>query len=255
VSSLFDVEAQHGDVGPAATTAEAHTDEQHAGDLSQRLNWLRAGVLGANDGIVSVAALAVSEAGATGSRLAILTAGLAGLVAGALSMAGGEYVSVSTQRDTERAALELERWELANMPEHELEELTEIYLSKGLSPKLALQVAEELTAHDALSAHADAELGIDPEALANPWHAAWASLLAFSVGALLPLAAILLPPGSWRVPICFVAVVLALALTGSISSRLGGASPRPAVIRNVGVGVLAMAVTYGIGTLVGVAGL
>jgi VIT1/CCC1 family predicted Fe2+/Mn2+ transporter len=250
------VEAQHGqDVGHEAAPGEAHADEQHAGDLSQRLNWLRAGVLGANDGIVSVAGLVVGVAGATGSRLAILTAGLAGLVAGALSMAGGEYVSVSTQRDTERAALELERWELANMPEHELEELTEIYLSKGLSPQLALQVAEELTAHDALGAHAEAELGIDPEALANPWHAAWASLLAFSVGALLPLLAILLPPGSARVPVCFVAVVIALALTGSVSARLGGASRRPAVLRNVGVGVLAMAVTYGIGTLVGIAGL
>jgi VIT1/CCC1 family predicted Fe2+/Mn2+ transporter len=243
------------DVGQAAPNAEAHDDEQHAGDLSQRVNWLRAGVLGANDGIVSVAGLVVGVAGATSSRAAILTAGLAGLVAGALSMAGGEYVSVSTQRDTERAALELERWELANMPEHELEELTEIYLGKGLSRQLAVQVAAELTAHDALGAHAEAELGIDPESLTTPWHAAWASLAAFSVGALLPLLAILLPPEGGRVPVCFVAVVLALVLTGSISARLGGASPRHAIVRNVGVGVLAMVVTYGIGTLVGVAGL
>jgi VIT1/CCC1 family predicted Fe2+/Mn2+ transporter len=254
------VEARHGpeagqDVGERPPPAEPHTDEQHAGDLSERLNWLRAGALGANDGIVSIAGLVVGVAGATSSRVAILTAGLAGLVAGSLSMAGGEYVSVSTQRDTERAALDLERWELATMPEHELEELTEIYLSKGLSRQLADQVARELTAHDALGAHADVELGIDPEALTNPWHAAWASLLAFSVGALLPLLAILLPPSSARVPVCFVAVVLALALSGSISARLGGAPRRQAVTRTVAVGVLAMVVTYGIGTLVGVAGL
>ena len=229
-----------------------HRREQHSGDIAGRLNWLRAGVLGANDGIVSVAGIVVGVAGATTDRVAILTAGLAGLVAGALSMAGGEYVSVSTQRDTERALLELERWELENLPGPELDELAEIYRRKGISAHLARRVAEELTAHDALGAHAEAELGIDPEALTNPWHAAWASFLAFTVGAMLPLLAIALPPVGARVPVCFVAVVIALALTGTVSARLGRAAPRPAVVRNVTVGVLAMLVTFGVGKLVGV---
>jgi vacuolar iron transporter family protein len=234
-------------------SSEQHSGEQHSGDISGRLNWLRAGVLGANDGIVSMAGLVVGVAGATTDRLAILTAGLAGLIAGALSMAGGEYVSVSTQRDTERALLAKERWELDHLAEHELDELTEIYRSKGISAQLARQVAEELTAHDALGAHAEAELGIDPNALTNPWHAAWASLIAFTVGALLPLLAIQLPAHSLRVPVTFVAVVIALVITGSQSARLGGAPRLPAVARNVGVGVIAMAITYGVGLLVGTA--
>jgi vacuolar iron transporter family protein len=232
-------------------SAEQHSGEQHGGDISGRLNWLRAGVLGANDGIVSMAGLVVGVAGATSSRSAIVTAGLAGLLAGALSMAGGEYVSVSTQRDTEQALLAKERWELEHLAEHELDELTEIYRSKGISPQLARQVAIELTAHDALGAHAEAELGIDPDALTNPWHAAWASLIAFTVGALLPLLAILTPWHGLRVPITFVAVVVALAVTGSVSARMGGAPRLPAVLRNVGVGALAMGVTYGVGLLVG----
>jgi vacuolar iron transporter family protein len=232
-------------------SGEQHSGEQHSGDISGRLNWLRAGVLGANDGIVSMAGLVVGVAGATSSRGAILTAGLAGLVAGALSMAGGEYVSVSTQRDTEQALLAKERWELEHLAEHELDELTEIYHSKGLSDQLARQVAIELTAHDALGAHAEAELGIDPNALTNPWHAAWASLIAFTVGALLPLLAIQLPLHALRVPVTFVSVVVALAVTGSVSAGVGGAPRMPAVLRNVGVGALAMAVTYGVGLLVG----
>lgn len=240
-------------VGPSTSLPEPHdhAGEQHGGDISGRLNWLRAGVLGANDGIVSMAGLVVGVAGATSSRAAILTAGLAGLAAGALSMAGGEYVSVSTQRDTEQALLAKERWELENLAEHELDELTEIYRNKGISDQLARQVAIELTAHDALGAHAEAELGIDPNALTNPWHAAWASFIAFTVGALLPLIAILLPWHSLRVPITFVTVVIALAITGRVSARMGGAPAGPAVARNVGVGVLAMAVTYGLGLLVG----
>lgn len=230
---------------------EQHSGELHSGDISGRLNWLRAGVLGANDGIVSMAGLVVGVAGATSSRGAILTAGLAGLVAGALSMAGGEYVSVSTQRDTEQALLAKERWELEHLAEHELDELTEIYHSKGLSDQLARQVAIELTAHDALGAHAEAELGIDPNALTNPWHAAWASLIAFTVGALLPLLAIQLPLHALRVPVTFVSVVVALAVTGSVSAAVGGAPRMPAVLRNVGVGALAMTVTYGVGLMVG----
>ncbi len=238
-------------LGQEQPAAEHEKDEPHDGDISGRLNWLRAGVLGANDGIVSVAGLVVGVAGANASRVTILTAGIAGLVAGALSMAGGEYVSVSTQRDSERALLDLERWELENLPEHEFEELVKIYRSKGLSARLARQVAQELTDHDAFAAHAEAELGIDPSALTNPWHAAWASFIAFFVGALLPLLAIELPPDGVRVAVCFSSVVVALAITGWVSARLGKAPVRPAILRNVMVGALGMAVTYGIGRLVG----
>jgi VIT1/CCC1 family predicted Fe2+/Mn2+ transporter len=228
-----------------------HAGEQHHGDVSARLNWLRAGVLGANDGIVSVAGIVVGVAGATADRGTILTAGVAGLVAGALSMAGGEYVSVSTQRDTETALLRRERWELEHLPGPELEELAEIYEGKGLTPELARHVAEQLTAKDALHAHAEAELGIDPDSLTSPWAAAGASFLSFVAGALLPLVAIVAPPHDARVWVCAAAVVAALVLTGSVSARLGDAPARPAVVRNVGVGVLAMAVTYAVGLAVG----
>ncbi|GAB3482684.1 VIT1/CCC1 transporter family protein [Amycolatopsis cihanbeyliensis] len=235
------------------TPEPAHSDEAHHDDVGGKLNWLRAGVLGANDGIVSVAGLVVGVAGATADRMAILTAGIAGLVAGALSMAGGEYVSVSSQRDSERAMLRLERRELATMPEAEERELAEIYQHKGLSPELAARVAKELTAKDALQAHAEAELRIDPKHLTSPWQAAWASLLAFSIGALLPLVAITVPPTPARVWACAAAVVLSLALTGLVSAWLGGARIAHAITRNVGVGALTMAVTYLVGTLFGAA--
>jgi VIT1/CCC1 family predicted Fe2+/Mn2+ transporter len=220
-------------------------------NVGSRLNWLRAGVLGANDGIVSVAGIVVGVAGATTDNTAILTAGIAGLVAGALSMSGGEYVSVSTQRDTERALIRQETFELKTMPEEEERELAEIYEEKGLSPELAAQVARELTEKDALQAHADAELRIDPDNLTSPWQAAWASLISFTVGAVLPLLAIALPPVSWRVWTCAIAVAVGLALTGLISARLGDADVRRAVIRNVGVGALTMLVTYYVGVLFG----
>ena len=231
--------------------AQLHGDEPHEQNHAAKLNWLRAGVLGANDGIVSTAGLVIGVAAATTDRTAILTAGLAGLAAGAMSMAAGEYVSVSTQRDTEQALLAKERRELEEMPEQELAELAALYEQRGLSPALAQQVAVELTEHDALAAHAEVELGIDPEALTNPWHAAWASMLAFTVGAVLPLLAILLPPAGGRIPLTAISVGVALAITGWVSARMGGAPVRPAVLRNVGGGVLAMAVTYGIGSLVG----
>jgi len=237
--------------GDAAEEDAGHAGEQHHGDVSARLNWLRAGVLGANDGIVSVAGMVVGVAGATPDRGTILTAGVAGLVAGALSMAGGEYVSVSTQRDTESALLRRERWELEHLPGPELEELTGIYQGKGLTPDLARRVAEQLTAKDALQAHAEAELGIDPGSLTSPWAAAGASFLSFVAGALLPLVAIVVPAEAARVWVCAAAVVVALVLTGSVSARLGHAPARPAVVRNVGVGVLAMAVTYAVGLAVG----
>lgn len=233
------------------TRVATHESEPHHAGLAERLNWLRAGVLGANDGIVSVAGLVVGVAGATTSKTAILTAGVASLVAGALSMAGGEYVSVSTQRDTERAALELEKQELKEMPEEEQRELAQIYEDKGLSAGLAEQVARELTEKDALRAHADAELQIDPDNLTSPWQAAWASLLSFTVGGLIPLLAIGFPPTDWRVWTCGIAVLIGLALTGWISARLGSADVRRAILRNVGVGALTMLVTYYVGVLFG----
>ncbi|MGW7490575.1 VIT1/CCC1 transporter family protein [Streptomyces sp. NPDC054786] len=229
-------------------------DEAHGGGLGSRLNWLRAAVLGANDGIVSTAGLVVGVAGATDSRGALLTAGLAGLLAGSLSMAAGEYVSVSTQRDAEKAALAQEKRELATEPQAELIELTEMLAGKGLTEQLAQEVAEQLTAHDALRAHAEVELGIDPEALTNPWHAAGASFLAFTAGALLPLLAIVLPPAAYRLWITVVAVLAALALCGWSSARLGAAPVGRAVLRNVGGGAVAMGVTYAAGSLLGAVG-
>ncbi|WP_280354383.1 VIT1/CCC1 transporter family protein [Nocardia otitidiscaviarum] len=237
------------------TGTQAHPHEPHAEGFASKLNWLRAGVLGANDGIVSTAGLVVGVAAATTDATNILTAGVAGLTAGAISMAAGEYVSVSTQRDSEKALLAKEKRELAEQPDYELAELTDIYRAKGLSAETARKVAEELTAHDAFAAHAEAELGLDPDELTNPWQAALSSAVAFTVGALLPLLAILLPPVSWRIPVTFAAVVVALAITGSVSARLGGGNPRRAVLRVVIGGALAMAVTYGIGQLAGISGI
>ncbi|WP_460863471.1 VIT1/CCC1 transporter family protein [Rhodococcus aerolatus] len=217
------------------------------------MNWLRAGVLGANDGIVSTAGIVVGVAGATSETGPIFTAGLAGLVAGAVSMALGEYISVSTQRDSETALLAKERRELTETPEDELRELTAIYQAKGLTAATAAQVATELTAHDALGAHLDAELGMDPDDLANPVTAALASAVAFTLGALLPLVAILLPPPAFRVPVTVIAVLLALALAGAASARIGGSAPGRAVTRVVIGGAAGLALTYAIGSLFGTA--
>ncbi|NYD43731.1 VIT1/CCC1 transporter family protein [Nocardioides panaciterrulae] len=236
---------------PADLQAGPHEDEPHEGGIGNRLNWLRAGVLGANDGIVSTAGIVVGVAGATSDRTSILIAGVAGLAAGALSMGAGEYVSVSTQRDSEHALLEKERRELEEEPEEELSELAGLYIGKGLSEDLALEVARQLTEHDALRAHAEAELGIDPDDLTNPWHAAWASMLSFTVGALLPLLTIALVATGARVPVTVVTVVLALALTGWMSAKFGYGSTRAAVLRNVGGGLFAMVVTYLIGAAIG----
>lgn len=225
--------------------------EPHGGSLGPRLNRLRAGVLGANDGIVSVAGLVVGVAGATVERGPVATAGLAGLVAGAVSMALGEYVSVSSQRDSERAQLAQERRELRERPQQELDELAALYEAKGLSAGTARTVARELTARDPLAAHVDAELGLDPEELTSPWQAAGASALAFTLGALLPLAAILLPSASWRVPVTVLVVLLALGLAGFLGARLGGAAPARPVLRVMVGGALGLAATYGVGTLVG----
>ncbi len=235
----------------AESSYVAHPDEPHDVSDSSRLNWLRAAVLGANDGVISVAGLVIGVAGANNDRNALLVAGLAGLVAGALSMAAGEYVSVSTQRDGEKALLAKERRELREMPQEELEELTQLYQDKGLDRPLAEQVAQQLTDHDALAAHAEVELGIDPDDLTNPWHAAWASMASFTVGALLPTLVILLPSGV-NIWATFVAVVVMLAVTGGVSARLSGADTRRAVARNVLGGAVAMTVTYLIGSVVGI---
>lgn len=236
---------------PGPPEHSPHVGEPHGGGLSERLNWLRAGVLGANDGIVSTAGLVVGVAGAAAGRDVILTAGIAGLVAGAVSMALGEYVSVSSQRDTERALLDKERVELATSPEEELDELTQIYVAKGASEATARQLAIELTAKNAFAAHVDAELGIDPDALTNPWHAAISSAIAFTLGSILPLLAMVLSPAGSRIVITAATVLVALAITGAISARLGEAPIAPAVLRLVLGGGLAMAATYVIGRLVG----
>jgi vacuolar iron transporter family protein len=225
--------------------------EALAGSHAHRLNSLRAAVLGANDGIVSTAGIVIGVAGATQDAFTIIAAGVAGLTAGALSMAVGEYVSVSAQRDTEMALLEKERRELEEMPEEELLELAGLYEAKGLSADLALEVAKQLHAHDALAAHAETELGIDPEALTSPWVAAISSAVAFTVGSALPLAAIVLGPSAIRIPITVAAVVAALVLTGYLSARAGGTPIPRAILRNVTGGIFAMGITYWIGRLVG----
>jgi len=166
-------------------------------------------------------------------------------------MAVGEYVSVSSQRDSEKALLALERHELATMPDEEFEELVGLHVQTGLSPELARRVAEEQTAHDALAAHARLELGISPDELTNPWHAAVASMTAFTLGGLLPVLVICLTPPAWRIVLTFAAVLLALAGTGSVSARLGRAPRLRAILRNLLGGSLAMAITYGVGALVG----
>jgi len=231
-----------------------HDHEPHGDDVSQRLNWLRAGVLGANDGIVSVAAIVVGVAGATAASGPILAAGAAGLVGGAISMALGEYVSVSSQSDGQKALIEKERRELEEQPVEELAELTAIYQQKGLSVETARTVAEELTQHDALSAHLSAELHLDQEDMVSPWHAAFASAVAFVMGAILPMLAILLPPPDLRVPVTFCAVLAALAATGAVGAWIGGGSRIRAATRVVVGGALALAATFSIGTLLGASG-
>ncbi len=236
------------------TIPHQHKSEPHRDGTAQRLNWLRAGVLGANDGIVSVAAIVVGVAGATTANAPILTAGAAALVGGAISMALGEYVSVSGQRDSEHALIEKERRELEETPEEELMELAGIYQSRGLTEATALQVAKELTANDALAAHLSAELNINQDDVVNPWHAAFASAVAFLTGGVIPLLVILLTPESVRVPATFVVVIVALAGTGVLSARLGGSSPVVAAIRVVIGGAIALIATFTIGALLGTSG-
>ena len=223
--------------------------------LASRLNWLRAGVLGANDGIVSVAAIVVGVAGATSNNAPILAAGLAGLVGGAISMALGEYVSVSSQRDTQRALIVKERQALTEKPEAELAELAKLYEAKGLSAATAQKVAAELTKRDALGAHLEAKLHIDENDVVSPWHAALASALSFTVGGILPLLAVLLIGLTIRIPITFTVVLFALALTGNVGARIGGSPALKATVRVVVGGAIALAATYLIGHLLGASGL
>ncbi len=218
-------------------------------NLSQQSNWLRAAVLGSNDGIISIAGLVIGVAGATQSKTAILTAGLAGIVAGALSMAVGEYVSVSTQRDTENALLAKEKRDLVEYPQEELADLVSAYESDGLEPKIAKAVAVELTKVNAFAVHADVDLHIDPKNLTNPWSAVLASAGSFVVGAIIPLIIIMLPVGEYTVVVTFVSVILALTLTGILSSRISGANVFKSTLRIVLGGAIAMTVTYVIGNL------
>lgn len=226
--------------------------EYHKAHAGTKLNWLRASVLGANDGIVSIAGLLFGVIGATGSLPVIVATGVAGIIAGALSMAVGEFVSVSSSRDTERALLAKEKMELEKYPKEELAELIGIYEKKGLSKETATVVANELTAHDAYAAHVEAELKIDPEHLTNPWTAGGASALSFFLGGIIPLLAMVIPTAEIRLPVAFSAVVVALILTGFFSARAGGSNEIKAIVRNLLGGVLAMSITYGIGTLLGV---
>jgi VIT1/CCC1 family predicted Fe2+/Mn2+ transporter len=220
---------------------------------TKRIGWLRAAVLGANDGIVSTASLMVGVAAANVARGDLLVAGVAGLVAGAMSMAAGEYVSVSSQRDTEQADLTRERAELKAQPENEHKELATIYVKRGLAPALAKEVAEQLMAHDALGAHARDELGISVMLKANPIQAALTSALTFSVGAALPLLAAVVAPASLLVPTVAGTSLIVLTGLGVLAARAGGAPMVPASLRVTFWGALAMALTAGVGMLFGVA--
>lgn len=224
--------------------------ELHSGEFANKLNWLRASVLGSNDGIVSIAALVVGVAASSSiSSHTLLLTGVAGLIAGSFSMAVGEYVSVSSQRDTEMSLLAKERYELEHDADSELEELTDIYEQKGLSRATAEQVAKELTAHDAFAAHVHAELGIDPEALTNPWHASFASAVSYALGGIVPLIAIVAAGESIRIMVTFIAVFVALVITGIVSARVSGAPVMKTIYRVVLGGVLAMGITYVAGRL------
>jgi VIT1/CCC1 family predicted Fe2+/Mn2+ transporter len=223
------------------------------GHFSHRVGWLRAMVLGANDGIISTAALLVGVAAADSTRDALLTAGIAGLVAGAVSMALGEYVSVSSQRDTERSDIAKETWELAHQADHELEELTAIYQSKGLERELAHEVAVQLTEHDALATHLRDELGISQDDLAKPLQAAWSSAAAFSIGAAVPLGAAVLAGTSVRIAVIIAVTLAALVVLGYVGARAGGASIIRSITRVVIGGTAAMAITMLVGWAFGAA--
>lgn len=238
-----------------AVAAPEHTSKSHPAETAQRLNWLRAGVLGANDGIVSVAAVVVGVAGVTAQSGPILTAGTAALVGGAISMALGEYVSVSSQRDSQEKMIADKRRDLLDNPVENRVKLAKIYEDKGLSSETATLVAAELSEKDALGSHLSAELNLEADDVVSPWHAAIASAIAFTLGAILPMLAILLPSQNTRVPVTFGVVLLALAATGWIGAAIGGSSRSRAAVRVVIGGALALATTYAIGSLLGASGM
>ncbi|GAB1343046.1 VIT1/CCC1 transporter family protein [Gemmatimonas sp.] len=218
---------------------------------TEHIGWLRAAVLGANDGLISTASLVVGVAASGTARPAILVAGIAGLVAGAMSMAAGEYVSVSSQADTEAADLARERHELATMPEAELHELAGIYQARGLTPALAMQVAEQLTAYDALGAHARDELGLSEVTAARPLQAAWSSAVAFAVGAALPVLVVTVAPEPWLSRLVIVSALVLLVVLGAVAARVGGADARKGALRVAFWGALAMASSALVGRLFG----
>lgn len=235
-----------------STITHVHNPEPHISDVNSKLNWLRAGVLGANDGIVSVAGLLAGVAATGADSQELLIAGSAAVFSGAVSMALGEYVSVSAQRDTERALVEKERWELENMPGEEHDELVGLLVNKGIERKTAEEAAHQMREHDELAAHLDLELGISAGDYTNPWVAAFASAISFLVGALLPLLVVIVSPEAWRVPAMLAAALAALSITGTISAHFSASAKSRSVMRLVIGGALAFAITYGIGAVLGV---
>jgi VIT1/CCC1 family predicted Fe2+/Mn2+ transporter len=233
-------------IKPGIITGQA---EMHR---SGRVGWLRAAVLGSDDAIVSTASLMIGVAAASATKSAVLVAGVAGLVAGAMSMAVGEYVSVSSQRDAEQADIGLETQELASEPEAELQELALIYVKRGLEKDLALKVAEQLSAHDRLGAHMRDELGIDQTSLARPLQAAWISAASFASFAIVPIVTLLVSPAAWRIPVIAVFSLVSLASLGAFGGHLGGAPLGRAALRVTIGGALAMTVTALIGKILGV---
>ena len=226
----------------------AHASAHLLSTSLSRLNRIRAGVLGCNDGITSTAGLVVGVAAAHVGRSTLAFAGLAGLAAGSLSMGGGEFTSVQAQRDSQETLLRVQRAELETIPHEELDELAHLYMQRGLSLRLAREVAVELTARDALAAHAEAELGINLTDLVNPWEASLVSALSYLLGGTLALLAILLPPAGVRVATCVAIALLGLAATGFLAARLGSAPTGRATLRNLFVGSATMLVTYALGT-------
>ena len=231
-----------------ATVVAAQVERHRSG----RAGWLRAAVLGSDDAIVSTSSLMIGVAAASASKGAILIAGVAGLVAGAMSMAVGEYVSVSSQRDAEQADIGLETHELATEPEAELQELVLIYVKRGLAPELALKVAEQLSAHDRLGSHMRDELGIDQTALARPLQAAWISAVSFASFAVVPIVALLIAPVTLRIPLIAIFSLASLTVLGAFGGHLGGAPVGRAALRVTIGGALAMTVTAVIGRVLGV---
>ena len=245
-------EAMSGVVNEAVDEKVLANKDSSKADLAHKLNWLRAGVLGANDGIMSTSGLLLGVSAAANSTPGtILVAGVAALVAGSISMAGGEYTSVSAQKDSEKAALAVERQELLDNPELELRELAWFYEEKGISPDLAIKIAEELTAKDALKAHAEAELGIDSEQHVSPTQAALSSFVAFGLGGLLPLVAVTGPWEEFRIQATVASVAVALIITGFVAAKIGKAKSGRGILRNLLVSGMTMGITYVIGLLVG----